>query len=671
MRLAIIVAVLSIAAVTADSKVIEVPKDYATIQAAINAAARNDTVLVAPGTYVENINFIGKAITVKSSGGPSTTIIDGGSPTNPDYGSVVTFNNSEGLDSVIEGFTITNGSGRYEQTPVGWGYSGAGIYCNKASPIVKGNIITKNATPTGSIGAGGGILCSFDSSSEILNNTISFNSVDDTFIDSNGGGVLIVENSTVTLTNNIIKNNVASIGGGVETFDSSAIISDNDISENTASRWGGGISCYNNPYPTITNNRIDKNVALLSGGGIIIYNCDPIISNNLVLDNQTLGSPPQQGYGGGILCQLSSATITSNLFCGNSGMQGGAISVFQNGSPAITNNVIHGNCATTSGAIDCIYSCTPTITNNIITGNRADSRGGGICIRSNSSSLIKNNTIAGNSAISFGGGVCCISSASAVIIDTILWNNSAPLGTEIYLFSNSSTTISYSNLEGGKSSVFIPTGSTLTWNAGMIDSDPLFACGPHSFMYLCQIAAGQPVDSPCVDKGSDLASNLGMDIYWTRTDEAPDTGTVDIGFHNGPFILPSLQSEIFNISAGVGGSINLLLLGDTANANRDYLILGGITPYDPCTGGIVLPGGKATLPLQTWDAFTDLVLTNINTPFFSNFMGKLDSTGSSIAVLDTFGPVNPAAIGLTLNFAYALNKPWDFASNFIGIKIQP
>ena len=80
---------------------IHVPQDQPTIQAGIDAATNGDTVLVAPGTFVENINFIGKAITVESSGGPSVTIIDGAQRS-----SVVTFNNGETLASVLSGFTI-------------------------------------------------------------------------------------------------------------------------------------------------------------------------------------------------------------------------------------------------------------------------------------------------------------------------------------------------------------------------------------------------------------------------------------------------------------------------------------------------------------------------------------------------------------------------------------
>jgi len=84
---------------------IHVPADQQTIQGAINAANNGDTVLVAPGTYYENINFMGKAITVTSSAGAAQTTIDGGKK-----GTVVTFNAGEGLNSVLNGFTVQNGA---------------------------------------------------------------------------------------------------------------------------------------------------------------------------------------------------------------------------------------------------------------------------------------------------------------------------------------------------------------------------------------------------------------------------------------------------------------------------------------------------------------------------------------------------------------------------------
>src|SRR6187397_1890999 len=70
--------VLAIAACSAaEGATIRVPGDAATIQQAIDAAAAGDTVLVAPGTYVENLTFLGKAIMAVSEGGPAVTVIDG------------------------------------------------------------------------------------------------------------------------------------------------------------------------------------------------------------------------------------------------------------------------------------------------------------------------------------------------------------------------------------------------------------------------------------------------------------------------------------------------------------------------------------------------------------------------------------------------------------------
>ena len=80
---------------SAHSAIWYVPDDYPTIQDAIDYASNGDTIIVRAGTYVEKINFLGKAITLKSEQGPEATVLDGNH-----FGSVVKFQNGEGASAL-------------------------------------------------------------------------------------------------------------------------------------------------------------------------------------------------------------------------------------------------------------------------------------------------------------------------------------------------------------------------------------------------------------------------------------------------------------------------------------------------------------------------------------------------------------------------------------------
>jgi hypothetical protein len=129
-----------------------------------------------------------------------------------------------------------------------------------------------------------------------------------------------------------------------------------------------------------------------------------------------------------------------------------------------------------------------------------------------------------------------------------------------------------------------------------------------------------------------------------------------------------LATDTAVLSESVGGTVTFNLCAGKANGGRTYFLCSGMSGTTP---GSKLPGGLATLPIN-WDPLSSVLFTLINTPFFEDFMGKLSmKDGSAQAYLNTFGPMPPGSAGLTLYFAYALNDPWDYASNPVILEIVP
>ena len=171
------------------------PADFATIQEALDAASDTDTIIVRDGTYIgtgnRDIDFGGKAVHLRSENGPDNCVIDcQGTDAEPHRGFY--FHTGEDENSLVDGFTITNGSA----------YQGGGIYCyNNSSPTITNNTITANTAEH----EGGGIDCLLNSSPFITNNTITANTAD------YGGGISCVASSP-TVKNSILWGNSAPTG---------------------------------------------------------------------------------------------------------------------------------------------------------------------------------------------------------------------------------------------------------------------------------------------------------------------------------------------------------------------------------------------------------------------------------------------------------------------------
>ncbi len=311
--------------------ILNVPSQYSTIQAALNAAQSGDTVLVQPGTYKENIIWpIVNGITLIADGDTSNTIIDGNGS-----GSVINMISNNVIDSTTElrGFRITNG---------GNSTKGGGIYLQKSNPKLVNLLICQNNAIDG-----GGIY--LDNSKVICIKLV--------IRDNNNQGIFIKNSSTCKLINSNINQNY----GGIYLYDYSYLFMDDSyILQNKGA--GGIFSYYSN---IILNNVIIKGNSGIYGGGINfggkLINQAGIISLDNVLIDQNIAF-----YDGGGLYLGSSTFLAKNVrISNNSADRGGGVFILQD-----------------------------TLKNCIIYNNSAKSEGGGIWIRHSSilGSIIANNS---------------------------------------------------------------------------------------------------------------------------------------------------------------------------------------------------------------------------------------------------------------------------------------
>jgi hypothetical protein len=286
-----------------DTQTIHVYPGAGTIQQALDGVDEGGTVIVHPGTYYENIEFFksgvyeGKDITLRSldPDNPAivaATIIDGQL-----QGPVITLWGTESEDCVIEGLTLTNGSGYVYVNPPDEFVFGGGIAGFGSLATIRKNVIENNTTLNvpGTNGFGGGLAyCD----GVVQSNKILFNR-------ATGGGALY--GCLGSIVDNLISGNTATVyGGGLAWCDS--LIQGNTISENTADSTSGGGGGLYECKATIEKNTIQGNYTRGYGGGMLW--CFDTIRNNVIFNNRA-----DQNGGGMFGCN---ATILNNTIVGNS-----------------------------------------------------------------------------------------------------------------------------------------------------------------------------------------------------------------------------------------------------------------------------------------------------------------------------------------------------------------
>ena len=222
--------------------------------------------------------------------------------------------------------------------------------------------------------------------------------------------------------------------------------------------------------------------------------------------------------GGAIYCISSSPMLTNCTFRGNSTPTiditapedlrgcGGAMCNYENSSPILINCTFSRNNSTIGGGGIVNYlGSNPILTNCIFSDNRAGNFGGGMCNVESSPTLI-NCTFSSNDA-TWGSGMLNIQISSPTLTNCILWDG----GDEIQNY-GSTITITYSDVQGGSTGIYLDPNSTLNWGVGNIDADPYFADANNGDYHLkSQVGrwdanegrwTKDEVTSPCIDAGN-------------------------------------------------------------------------------------------------------------------------------------------------------------------------
>lgn len=321
---------------TPRANIIHVPGQVPTIRAGIVAAQKGDTVMVAPGTYSEpgnyDLDFGGKAITVRSQKGPSATVINcRGTRDNPHR--AFRAHQGEDFTTIIQGFTIIGGYGHYDGPDSQ--SVGGGILCTGgSSPTIINCILYNNRAGN----AGGGLCCLAGSSPAVINCTFVGNraGIAGSPVGGYGGAIRCLE-SSATFTNCTVTSNQANIGGGMSCSASSIVLDDCEFSANIADvlvtfepaapGTGGGLHLqYSSAVVTacvFDRNRsvsgLNMSFKSATGGGIAALN-SPLAMGNCTLYGNVAeeyyeGLP---GQGAALYLLGSPATIANTVIAFNS-----------------------------------------------------------------------------------------------------------------------------------------------------------------------------------------------------------------------------------------------------------------------------------------------------------------------------------------------------------------
>lgn len=364
-----------------------VPRDYPTLQIALDEAPNGATICLDPGTYVGTADFRGEDHVVFGAAGSAWTILDGGGA-----GPVVTIAGQQTPATELRGLTITGGVAS----------SGAGVYVDLAAPTLTDLVITGNTlVPKAGEerGYGGGLFLE-DYSGSIVDLTISGNSATLATDQTVHGVGMFSDRSSLTVTGLDIRDNtvdlvgasVSGVGAALEggRFD----LRDVTIADNVASGLGAGViygvglfveSVENAVVDglVVSGNRVDVGSAgNIEGVGVNWgFGGPPTVTHFRIDDNVAIVPAFTQVEGIGLMAKSIGGTWSNFIVTGNQGVgstriEGAGVAVYGR-PPELVNGVIRGNNGGSGPGLHLSWAVegVAVIRNVVIDGNMGDDAG--------------------------------------------------------------------------------------------------------------------------------------------------------------------------------------------------------------------------------------------------------------------------------------------------------
>jgi hypothetical protein len=270
---------------------------FLTIQEPIDVTVNGDEVVVCDGVLTgpgnRDLNFGGRAITVRSANGPEHRIIDCENSYTQNHRGFH-FGSEEPPEAVVQGFTIRNGY----------------------------------------MDVGGAVHCEYGSNPTIINCIMVGNVAEDYGTGGTGGGICAISASP-TIKSCAFSDNTAASGGGVYAYEADPVITDCVVTHNEAD-YGAGIYCWG--HPQISGCVVFGNVAGNHGGGMCCVYSNATITNCIVVANIAT-----TGTGGALYCHRSSPALVNCTLAGNQATSGGAVRCYSSSSPTISPRVDAGD----------------------------------------------------------------------------------------------------------------------------------------------------------------------------------------------------------------------------------------------------------------------------------------------------------------------------------------